>query len=76
MTDLIQFTVISRWKHAKNGTGVSINLRLRAEGETELRQAGALSMTDAAWNMLQQQLCPSARSGQCAMEIIDAENEW
>lgn len=76
MSNLIQFTIISRWKHALRGTGVTVNLKLRAAGETDLRQAGALTMTDAAWNMLQQQLCPSSRSGQCAMEIIDMESDW
>ena len=76
MSNLIQFTILSHWKHPKNGTGVIVNLKLRADGETELRQAGSLSMTDAAWNMLQQQLCPSARSGQCPMEVIDVESEW
>lgn len=76
MTNLIQFTILSRWKHPKNGTGVTVNLKLRAAGETDLRQAGSLTMTDAAWNMLQEQLCPSCRSGKCAMEIIDIESEW
>ena len=76
MTNLIQFTILSRWKHAKLGTGVAVNLKLRADSETDLRQAGSLTMTDAAWNMLQQQLCPSCRSGQCAMEIIEEESEW
>ena len=75
MTPLIQFTVLSRWKHSKLGTGVSLNLKLRADGEQDLRQAGNLNMTDAAWNMLQQQLCPSARSGQCPLEVIDIESE-
>ena len=76
MSNLIQLTVTQRWTHPRNGTGIIVNLKLRAEGETDLRQAGALTMTDAAWNMLQQQLCPSAHSGQCALEIIDTESEW
>lgn len=76
MTDLIQFTVISRWKHAKLGTGVTVALKLRAASETELRIAGSLTITDAAWNMLQEQLCPSAGSGQCALEIIELDEDW
>ena len=75
-TSLIQFTILYPWKHPKNGTGVIVNLKLRADGETNLRQAGSLSMTDAARAMLQQQLCPSARSGQCPMEVIDTESGW
>ena len=76
MTDLIQFRVISRWKHAKLGAGVAVAVKMRAADETELRVAGSLTMTDAQWDMLQTQLCPSGYSGQCAMEIKDAESEW
>ena len=76
MTNLIQFTILSRWKHATRGPGVSLNLKLRAAGETDLRQAGALTMTDAAWDMLQKQLCPSCSSGQCAVEIVEQGEDW
>ena len=75
-TDLIQFTIISRWKHVLRGTGVVVTVKMRAAGETELRVAGSLTMTDAQWNMLQTQLCPSGYSGKCAVEIKDAESEW
>lgn len=76
MTPLIQFTILSHWKHAKLGTGVAVTLKLRAENEPELRVAGSLTMTDAAWNMLQEQLCPAYRSGQCAVELIETKSDW
>lgn len=76
MTPVIQFTVQSHWKHAKVGSGVTVSLKLRAKDEKDLRQAGVLSMTDTAWNMLQEQLCPSYHSGQCAVELIDQDDEW
>lgn len=76
MTDLIQFRVISRWKHAKLGAGVAVAVKMRAADETELRVAGSLTMTDAQWNMLQHQLCPSGYSDKCAVEIIDTESDW
>lgn len=76
MTALIQFTILSRWKHATRGTGVAVTVKMRADGETELRVAGSLTMTDAAWNMLQTQLCPSGYSGKCAVEIIEQSEDW
>lgn len=76
MTNLIQFTVVSRWKHVVRKTGVVVNLKIRAAGEPDLRQVGTLSMTDAAWDMLQHQLCPSGYSDKCSVEIIEQESEW
>lgn len=76
MTNLIQFTILSRWKHAKLGTGVAVTVKMRAEDETDLRVAGSLTMTDAQWNMLQTQLCPSGYSSKCAVEIVEQGEDW
>lgn len=76
MSSLIQFTILSHWKHAKLGTGVAVTVKMRAASETELRVSGSLTMTDAQWNMLQTQLCPSGYSDKCAVEIIEQSEDW